>query len=144
MTYIGILILYKLPLTHNCASSCVFWESLTHPLQIGELPLALLMLHGSSARERSESPVPPGKRGQRMATILPFVSNKIDFDDEATRIMGEAFDAACLGLQDTGQPALVREIIAQRIIEAAKKGERDPARLRAAGLAALGYDREAI
>ena len=78
-----------------------------------------------------------------MATILPFVSNKIDFDDEATRIMGEAFDAACLGLQDTGQPALVREIIAQRIIEAAKKGERDPARLRAAGLAALGYDREA-
>ncbi len=25
-----------------------------------------------------------------MATILPFVSNKIDFDDEATRIMGEA------------------------------------------------------
>ena len=41
-----------------------------------------------------------------MATILPFVSNKIDFDDEATRIMGEAFDAACVGLQETGQPAL--------------------------------------
>jgi hypothetical protein len=79
-----------------------------------------------------------------MATILPFVSNEIDFDDEATRIMGEAFDAAYVGLQDTGQPALVREIIAKRIIEAAKKGERDPVRLRAAGLAALGYDREAI
>jgi hypothetical protein len=53
--------------------------------------------------------------------------------------MGEAFDAACVGLQDTGQPALVREIIAKRIVEAATKGERDPARLRAAGLAALGY-----
>ena len=79
-----------------------------------------------------------------MATILPFVSNKIDFDDEATRIMGEAFEAACVGLQDTGQPALVREIIAKRIVEAATKGERDPARLRAAGLAALGCDREAI
>jgi hypothetical protein len=39
---------------------------------------------------------------------------------------------------------LVREIIAKRIIEAAKKGERDPVRLRNAGLAALGYDREAI
>ena len=79
-----------------------------------------------------------------MATILPFVSNEIDFDDEATRIMGEAFDAAYVGLQDTGQPALVREIIAKRIVEAATKGERDPARLRKAGLAALGYDREAI
>ena len=38
--------------------------------------------------------------------------------------MGEAFDAACEGLQDGGQPDLVREIIAKRIIEAAKKGER--------------------
>ena len=79
-----------------------------------------------------------------MASILPFVRNELDFDDEATRIMGEAFDAAYVGLQDTGQPALVREIIAKRIIEAAKKGERDPVRLPSAGLAALGYDREAI
>ena len=79
-----------------------------------------------------------------MATILPFVSDKFDFDDEATRIMGEAFRRGLHGPTDTGQPALVREIIAKRIIEAAKKGERDPARLRAAGLAALGYDREAI
>ena len=79
-----------------------------------------------------------------MASVLPFVSNKFDFDDVASRVMGEAFDAACKGLRDTGQPALVREIIANRIIKAAMKGERDPARLRAAGLAALGYDREAI
>ena len=75
-----------------------------------------------------------------MASILPFIRNKSDFDDGATRIMGEAFDAACVGLQDTGQRALVREIIAKRIIEAAKKGERDPVRLRNAGLAASGYD----
>jgi hypothetical protein len=59
-------------------------------------------------------------------------------------MMGEAFDAACKGLQDTRQHARVREIIAKRIIEAAKKGERDPVRLRNAGLTALGYDREAI
>ena len=57
-----------------------------------------------------------------MASVLPFVVNKSDFDDEATRIMGEAFDAACEGLQNTATPALVREIIAKRIIEAAKKG----------------------
>ena len=79
-----------------------------------------------------------------MGSILAFTRDKSDFDDKATRLMGEAMDAACEGLRDTGQPALVREIIAERIIEAAKKGERDPARLRAAGLAALGYDREAI
>jgi hypothetical protein len=76
-----------------------------------------------------------------MATLLPFMRDKFDFDDEATRLMGEA---ACEGLRDTGQPALVREIIAKRIIEAARKGERDPVRLRSAGLAALGYNREAI
>ena len=79
-----------------------------------------------------------------MATVLQFIRNKSDFDDETTRLMGEAFDAVCRDLHDTGQPALVREIIAKRIIEAAKKGERDPARLRTAGLAALGYDSEAI
>ena len=78
-----------------------------------------------------------------MASILPFVRDKSDFDDEATRLMGEAFDAACKGLRDAGQPSVVQEV-AKRIIKAAMKGERDPARLRAAGLAALGYDREAI
>jgi hypothetical protein len=43
-----------------------------------------------------------------------------------------------------GSRAVLGEIIANRFIEAAKKGERDPARLRKAGLTALGYDREAI
>jgi hypothetical protein len=64
-----------------------------------------------------------------MASILPFVRIKFDFDDEATRIMGEAFDAASKGLPDSGQTALVREIIAKRIIKAATKGERDPSPL---------------
>ena len=52
--------------------------------------------------------------------------------------MGEALDAACKELHDTGQPAMVREVIAQKIIDAARQGERDPERLRDAGLAALG------
>jgi hypothetical protein len=54
-----------------------------------------------------------------MASILPFIRNKSDFDDEATRLMGEAFDAACKGLRDTGQPIVVQEVIAKRIIKAA-------------------------
>ena len=51
--------------------------------------------------------------------------------------MSEAFEAALKELDDTGQPKLVLEIIAERIIAAARIGERDPVRLRAAALAGL-------
>ena len=44
-----------------------------------------------------------------MASILPFIRDKSDFDDEATRLMGEAMDAAYKGLRDTGQPIVVQE-----------------------------------
>ena len=74
-----------------------------------------------------------------MASILPFIRPRGDFDDETTRLMGEAFDAARAALHDHGQPEIVYAIMAKRIIEAAQKGERDPIRLRDAGLAALGY-----
>jgi hypothetical protein len=73
-----------------------------------------------------------------VVSILPFVRASVEFDDETTRRMGEAFDAARASLQDRGLPKIVYEIIAKRIIEAAKNGERDPIRLRDAGLAALG------
>ena len=43
--------------------------------------------------------------------------------------MGEAFDDACKALRDTGQPQIVRDVIAGRIIESARLGERDPQRL---------------
>jgi hypothetical protein len=48
--------------------------------------------------------------------------------------MGEILDAAFEELQDTGEPEVVREGIAMRIIAAAKFGELDPARLLAAAL----------
>jgi hypothetical protein len=70
-----------------------------------------------------------------MASILPFIRPRGDFDEETTRLMGEAFDAARTALPDQRQPEIVYGIIAKRIIEAAKKGERDPIRLRDAGLA---------
>jgi hypothetical protein len=60
------------------------------------------------------------------------------FDDHATKAMGEAFDAACKDLHDTGQPAMVYEVIAKRIIEAARSGERDPEKLRDWALTAFG------
>jgi hypothetical protein len=74
-----------------------------------------------------------------VASILPFV-RKVGavFDDGVTQIMGEAFDSACKELHDSGQPALVYEVIAKRIIDAAKNGERDPVQF--IGLAGLGFD----
>ena len=74
--------------------------------------------------------------GLRMGSIIPFVPRGI-FDDDATKVMGEAFDAACRALHDTGQPDVVHEVMARRIVAAARKGERDVKRLRDAALAAL-------
>jgi hypothetical protein len=47
------------------------------------------------------------------------------FGPDALAVMSEAFEAALKELQDTGQPA-VREIVAGRIVAAARFGERDP------------------
>jgi len=78
-----------------------------------------------------------------VASILPFVRKAgAVFDDRVTQIMGEAFDDACKELHDTGQSPIVYEVIAKRIIDAAKDGERDLVRLHNAGLAALGLDKD--
>ncbi len=58
----------------------------------------------------------------------------------SVRTLTEAFEAACQELDDTGQPELVLEVIADRIIAAARGGERDPVRLRAAALAGMPED----
>lgn len=76
-----------------------------------------------------------------MGSILPFVP-RVVFDDAVTRIMGEAFDAACEEIRGSGQPLLVREVMARRIIDAARAGERDVMRLRDAALSALNGSRE--
>jgi hypothetical protein len=78
-----------------------------------------------------------------MATILPFIiRSETSFDEYATRAMGQALDAACADLQDTNLSELVREIMAVRIIEAAKRGERDPQRLCRIAIAAIGGDQQ--
>jgi hypothetical protein len=55
------------------------------------------------------------------------------FGPEAIAAMGEAFDAACKKLGDS-QPEVAREVVAGRIIAAARFGERDPVRLLEAAL----------
>jgi hypothetical protein len=75
--------------------------------------------------------------------ILQFIQKSGSvFDDRVTQVLGEAFDSACKELHDKGQPSIVYEVIARRIIDAAKAGEHDPARLRNIALAALGWDRD--
>ena len=57
--------------------------------------------------------------------IIPL--QNVWFDDAATSAMGEAFDNTCKALRNFG--SAVPAIVADRIIDVAKNGERDPARL---------------
>jgi hypothetical protein len=72
-----------------------------------------------------------------MADILPFLTGH-SFDPEMTRIMGDAFDEAARSLHDKGQPLVVQELIAKRIIDIAATGIRDPEQLAHQALRALG------
>jgi hypothetical protein len=62
------------------------------------------------------------------------------FGPEATRAMGAAFDKACRSLQNTGQPSIVKEVIAKRIIDLAREGDSDPDHLCDMTLKSLGFD----
>ena len=52
------------------------------------------------------------------------------FDADMAHAIAEAYYEVCEHLQDAGQPLIVQEVISERIINAAKDGERDPSRLR--------------
>ena len=70
-------------------------------------------------------PLSTAHNPQKVISILPFIRKTgTAFDDYATAVMGEAFDSARKDLHDTGQPEIVYEVIARRIIDEAKKGEK--------------------
>jgi hypothetical protein len=64
-----------------------------------------------------------------MPDIRPFLRNQSAFEPEATHAMAVAFEEVCRVLKLDGD-AQAREAVAVRIIELARRGERDPARLR--------------
>ena len=64
-----------------------------------------------------------------MGTILPFLRNQSVFEPEALHAMSEALDQACDTLKLPDTAARERETVAVRIIELARRGERDAARL---------------
>lgn len=72
-----------------------------------------------------------------MAPILDLF-RATEFDPNTVQILCDAYEKARKSLHDTGQPPIVNEIIAQRIIALARNGERDPDRLCAGALSALG------
>ena len=71
--------------------------------------------------------------------VIPIVEGG-SFDAEITRTMGEVYDRACRSLRDFGSAVLVREIIAKRIVEATKNGERNPVRLYEQALRVVSVD----
>jgi hypothetical protein len=61
------------------------------------------------------------------------------FDPETIRLMGEAYEQACLAL--AGSNVAARELVAKRIIETARRGERDLTKLAAYGIEGLAGTR---
>ena len=76
-----------------------------------------------------------------MGQILQFIRPTDAFGPEAVKVLSKAYDMAMKSLHDVGQPKVVREVIANRIIEAAKRGHDDPAALCAAALAAFNTEK---
>ena len=66
-----------------------------------------------------------------MGAILFFPKTNNVFEPEATQAMSRAFDDACRALNLSVTAAREREAVAVRIVELARRGERDPARLSA-------------
>jgi hypothetical protein len=66
---------------------------------------------------------------------IDYFRNNGCFEPEATEAMGRAFEAVC-----QLKPNVSRELIANRIIELAKRGERDASRLCAQVLGELTPD----
>jgi hypothetical protein len=73
-----------------------------------------------------------------MATNLPFFDD-VYFEPDATEAMGAAFEKACRSINGTGQPDIIKEIIAKGIIDLARNGERDPDHLCDEALKTLGF-----
>jgi hypothetical protein len=63
-----------------------------------------------------------------MAAIIPFLQDDA-FDPDALQAMSVALEEVCRELQVNGDQR-AREAVAVRIIELARRGERDPDRLR--------------
>ena len=83
-----------------------------------------------------KSPAQDRARGKFQVPVRRLLEGA-SYDPETVQILCAAYDRAKRELHDEGQPEIVREIIAQRILDLAAKGERDPDRLCAGALGSL-------
>jgi hypothetical protein len=74
----------------------------------------------------------------KMMIIVPI--QDVSFDDKATLAMGAAFDQACSSLGKLARAEEVRELLAKRIIDAARNGELDPVRLHSQALSGFSIE----
>ena len=82
-----------------------------------------------------------GGAGRLMGHVNCFIKYLV-FDAPGDCRHGRSFDAACKELHDTCQPDMMREVIAEQIIELATTDKFDPVRLREAALVwGSGYTR---
>jgi hypothetical protein len=65
------------------------------------------------------------RQGSVTLSVFPLLKNAA-FPPEVIHAMVEAFDRACLVLDDGPLPPGLKETIANRVIEVALSGERDP------------------
>ncbi len=82
---------------------------------------------------RDRFALPPEQERERFMLFRSFGESAGAFGPEALVTMSAAFEAACKELRHAGRE-VVTEIVARRIITAARFGERDPFHLRVAAL----------
>jgi hypothetical protein len=74
------------------------------------------------------------------AKIIPLF-DAAAFDPGTVKIISAAYERACRVLRDKGQPDIVNEVIAKRIIAMAKAGDRDVKRMSDRVLSDVGIER---
>jgi hypothetical protein len=84
------------------------------------------------------TPQGTGRRRLCLRTMTP-VKMTAGFDTETTAAMAEAYDKACRSMHDWGQPVIIGETIAKRIVQLAADGGRDPDELCERALKSLGF-----
>src|SRR6266481_78050 len=119
-------------MAHNETSLGVVTEPLPDPDGLWlDLVFQMDKLNGA---KRQFGAMVDGNSASHVGQNPPFLSGGA-FGPEAVAAMGEALEAACEELgDDITQPEVAGEVLARRIIAAARLGERDPVRLQAAAL----------
>jgi hypothetical protein len=70
--------------------------------------------------------------------IYRLLRKDVSFDPEAIQAMHSAYEQVCVELGLKAKNDRMTELVATKIIEAAKAGQRDPATMRITALIALG------